>query len=297
MENGGCRCSQVMKLLDDRETTWITQFLMGLNDDFSNIRGQILNMKPRPSLFDMYNMLESDESQRQRTVITPNPSAFQVKTQISGFQQQSFQKSRTSCTHCGLSGHTVDKCYKIIGYHVGWLPKNQRKNPNQRFIPSASANLAITDFPSDIDKGVALSNDHIQHLVSYLSSKLQPQLSTGSPNATITEIPAEASSSSMKPTICQITGIFFPSIFCSMSSKNGSYYYSTADNISTMDTLVVDTGATHHVTYDKNLFQTMMPIHDTTVKLPTGVGVKIEGLGIVNQCILNFALCLIHSSV
>ncbi|XP_020876686.1 uncharacterized protein LOC110227280 [Arabidopsis lyrata subsp. lyrata] len=206
MENGGCRCSQVLKLLEDHETTRITQFLMGLNDDFANIRGQILNMKPRPSLSDMYNMLESDESQRQRTITNPNPSAFQVKAQIGNSQQHVFQKNRAMCTHCGMSGHTADKCYKVIGYPVGWKPKSQRTNSNQRFIP-ASTNLAITDSVSDIDKGVALSNDQIQHLVSYLSSKLQPQHSTAT-HATITEIPAEASTSGVKPTICQFTGSY-----------------------------------------------------------------------------------------
>ena len=39
------------------------QFLMGLNENFANIRGQILNVKPRLSLTEIYNMLDQDESQ------------------------------------------------------------------------------------------------------------------------------------------------------------------------------------------------------------------------------------------
>ncbi|KAF8088092.1 hypothetical protein N665_0554s0022 [Sinapis alba] len=59
-----CDCDQVKELLEDAETSRIIQFLMGLNDNFNNVRGQILNMKPRPGLNDIYNMLDQDESQR-----------------------------------------------------------------------------------------------------------------------------------------------------------------------------------------------------------------------------------------
>ncbi|XP_010419216.1 PREDICTED: uncharacterized protein LOC104704906 [Camelina sativa] len=257
MENGGCRCSQVMKLLDDYETTRITQFLMGLNDDFTNIRGQILNMKPRPSLSDMYNMLESDESQRQRISTKPNPSAFQVKAQVNAYQPKGFQKPQTTCAHCGLNGHTIDVCYKIHGFPPGWKPKNQRQNSNQRFNAPAAANLALTESGSEYDREKALSPEQLQYLVSYLNSKLQPQQSAGhahtnSSTATITEITSPGSSG-LNPMACQMT--------------------------EKMNSWVIDTGATHHVTHDKNLFQHMTPIQDTTVKLANGVGVRIQGLG------------------
>ncbi|KAG7551493.1 Ribonuclease H-like superfamily [Arabidopsis thaliana x Arabidopsis arenosa] len=278
MENGGCRCSQVMKLLDDHETTRITQFLMGLNDDFANIRGQILNMKPRPSLSDMYNMLESDESQRQRTLSNPNPSAFQIKTQLN-----TYQKSRATCTHCGLSGHVSEKCYKIIGYPPGWKPKNQRQNSNQHFI-TPSANLALTDGVTEIDREKTLSPEQLQYLVSYLNAKLQPSTSTpASSSATITEIPSTstASTSGFTPTTCQITGTQFPSIFYSQTGETQSYFYTLSDKLVNMNTWVIDTGATHHVTYDKSLFQEMTVIEDTTVQLANGVGVRIHGLGTI----------------
>ncbi|XP_019093288.1 PREDICTED: uncharacterized protein LOC109129479 [Camelina sativa] len=256
MENGGCRCSQVMKLLDDYETTRITQFLMGLNDDFTNIRGQILNMKPRPSLSDMYNMLESDESQRQRISTKPNPSAFQVKAQVNAYQPKGFQKPQTTCAHCGLNGHTIDVCYKIHGFPPGWKPKNQRQNSNQRFNAPAAANLALTESGSEYDREKALSPEQLQYLVSYLNSKLQPQQSAGhahtnSSTATITEITSPGSSG-LNPMACQMT--------------------------EKMNSWVIDTGATHHVTNDKNLFQHMTPIQDTTVKLANGVGDLTKGL-------------------
>ncbi|XP_013658598.1 uncharacterized protein LOC106363398 [Brassica napus] len=59
-----CNCDHVKELMEEAETSRIIQFLMGLNENFANIRGPILNMKPRPSLTEIYSMLDQDESQR-----------------------------------------------------------------------------------------------------------------------------------------------------------------------------------------------------------------------------------------
>lgn len=78
-----CNCDQVKKLLEDAETSRVIQFLMGLNDSFANIRGQILNMRPIRGLSEIYNMLDQDESQRIVRVINRMTSnlaaAFQVQ--------------------------------------------------------------------------------------------------------------------------------------------------------------------------------------------------------------------------
>ena len=79
-----CNCDHVKELLEEAETS-IIQFLMGLNDNFANIRGQILSMKPRPSLTEIYNMLDQDESQRVVGLpqkLSANPVAFQVQDSI-----------------------------------------------------------------------------------------------------------------------------------------------------------------------------------------------------------------------
>lgn len=131
-----CDCDQVKELLEEAETSRIIQFLMGLNDNFNNIRGQILNMKPRPGLNDIYNMLDQDESQRVvggPSVMKPTPSAFQNQAQFADQNQNpvlmahggSYQKPK--CSHCFRIGHTVDKCYKVHGYPPGH-PRAKKSN-------------------------------------------------------------------------------------------------------------------------------------------------------------------------
>lgn len=67
--------------MEETETSRIIQFLMSLNENFGNIRGQILNMKPRPSLTEIYNMLDQYESQRvigSSPILVSAHTAFQV---------------------------------------------------------------------------------------------------------------------------------------------------------------------------------------------------------------------------
>ena len=35
------------------------------------------------------------------------------------------------CSHCGVVGHTVDKCYKIHGYPSRYKPKSRNAQVNQ----------------------------------------------------------------------------------------------------------------------------------------------------------------------
>lgn len=127
-----CNCDHVKELLEEAETSRIIQFLMGLNDNFANIRGQILNMKPRPCLTEIYNMLDQDESQRMvggnSSSSFTNPSAFQVQTSsVTPDNSQVFLAQggfkKPKCSHCHKIGHTADKCYKLHGYPPGSGPK------------------------------------------------------------------------------------------------------------------------------------------------------------------------------
>ncbi|XP_022154608.1 uncharacterized protein LOC111021831 [Momordica charantia] len=48
------------------------------------------------------------------------------------------KKERPFCTHCGLFGHTIDRCYKLHGYPPGYRSQNLRSS-SQAFAHSASS--------------------------------------------------------------------------------------------------------------------------------------------------------------
>jgi hypothetical protein len=45
-----------------------------------------------------------------------------VNSQRKVYRQPNFRRGRPTCTHCGLLGHVVEKCYKIHGYPPGYIP-------------------------------------------------------------------------------------------------------------------------------------------------------------------------------
>nr|XP_023874308.1 uncharacterized protein LOC111986850 [Quercus suber] len=106
----------------------IMQLLMGLNDSFSHIRGQILLMDPIPSVHKVYSLLIQDEKQRSIRQGSSNgpfveSTALAAKAIIHSSKTFKKGKERPICSHCGLLGHTVEKCYKIHGYPPGYKIK------------------------------------------------------------------------------------------------------------------------------------------------------------------------------
>lgn len=95
----------------------LSQFLIGLNDQFTNTRGQILLMYPLPDLSQEYAMLLQDENQRNSVTnmtaslesvamnarfVTNHPA----KNKTTQTKQDDKKLSDVICDYCNLSGHT-----------------------------------------------------------------------------------------------------------------------------------------------------------------------------------------------
>lgn len=65
-----CTCTVNNKLNELDQSIQLTQFFMGLNEAFTGIRGQILMIKPLPTLSHSYVMLLQEESQREHQVVS-----------------------------------------------------------------------------------------------------------------------------------------------------------------------------------------------------------------------------------
>ena len=123
-----CHVNEKISNLHHREA--IMQLLMGLNDSFSHIRGQILLMDPIPSVDKVYSLLIQDEKQRlvgQGSNNGPFVESITLTAKAvnlgSGSKTFKKRKERPTCSHYGLLGHTIKKCYKIHGYPPGYKTK------------------------------------------------------------------------------------------------------------------------------------------------------------------------------
>nr|XP_009595761.1 uncharacterized protein LOC104091997 isoform X4 [Nicotiana tomentosiformis] len=113
----------------------LMQFLMGLNETYSQSRNQILLTVPSPSLNQAYNMIMQDESQRlQSNMISQCAQPLQQldlndSTILASTQGNRFKKNTSLyCDYCNMKGHKRENCYKLVGY-----PQNAKFNRRKSF--------------------------------------------------------------------------------------------------------------------------------------------------------------------
>uniref|UniRef100_A0A1J3EFZ9 Retrovirus-related Pol polyprotein from transposon TNT 1-94 n=1 Tax=Noccaea caerulescens TaxID=107243 RepID=A0A1J3EFZ9_NOCCA len=270
------------------EHTKIIKFLAGLNDSYSQARSQIIMKKNVSDLAEVYNLLDQDHSQRSINPV-PNATAFQMTmpNQIPASVNAAYnpRQTRPMCSHCGFSGHTVDKCYKVHGYPPGFKHKQkfqpERAQPDKRTTsrPMVAQVSAVDTTQHDNGSEIVqnLTKDQIAGVIAYFNSQLQTSSDSHNGQSsmsggTITALPGMAFSSS---TLCFV-GIL-------QATKNAL----------SIKSWIIDSGATHHVARDKNLFVSFSDSLQSSVTLPTGLGVAIAGIGTVklnDHLVLNNVL-------
>lgn len=143
-----CTCNGVQPLLDHIQREYVLTFLMGLNDSYSQLRGQILVMKPIPSITECFALLVQEEKQREVSGVAATPEsqlAFAIQALVNANVKPKGgkKKDRPIYSHCSLVGHTKEKCYKIIGYPPGYQ-KGKSVN-NVETVAAQSENSGYTE--------------------------------------------------------------------------------------------------------------------------------------------------------
>ncbi|XP_075098537.1 uncharacterized protein LOC142175517 [Nicotiana tabacum] len=114
----GCDCAKTKEFIVHLRKQKVYQFLMCLNDSYSQARSQI---------HQAYAMLISDKSQRSVAasagVLGPplivNANTYDSTTLYSAKSNSNpkFRKNyNVQCNFCKMKGHSKENCYKIIGY-------------------------------------------------------------------------------------------------------------------------------------------------------------------------------------
>ncbi|XP_074378584.1 uncharacterized protein LOC141720128 [Apium graveolens] len=120
-----CTCTINSKLEAYDQTVQLTQFLMGLNEHFTGVRGQILIMNPLPSLSQCYSVLLQEENRRESTgTVSLNKDTIAMsirkntygKSYLTKTSQKSVDTSAVVCEYCHMTGHVKEKCFFLHGY-------------------------------------------------------------------------------------------------------------------------------------------------------------------------------------
>lgn len=143
---GGCTCGGQKKIEEFFQYEYLMSFLMGLNESYGHARSQILLMDPAPPINKALSLITQKEHQRLAPIppsppaiglavnqTTPTAANQKTTTPITQSSNSRQRKDRPICTHCGIQGHTVDRCYKLHDIHLDIVKKegNVIQAPNR----------------------------------------------------------------------------------------------------------------------------------------------------------------------
>jgi hypothetical protein len=297
-----CSCGSMKVVAELFHQEYIYHFLMGLNESFASIRGQILLMEPLPSVNKVFSLVTQEEKQQEISVKSQifgqESTALLANSSIpaSRFTKQPYRKEKPICTHCGVPGHIADKCYRLHGFPPGFkFTKNIKKS-----APSHSANhvqeadinsVSSTDSLHAVPQ-LPITPDQCQQLLSFL----QQQSLVQQPSAHMAGS-MRASSSAPVSTSSQVSG--YTSIFSNLDFKYSVFSATCLVKSPHLNpnctSWIIDTGATDHMINCPSLFTTITAVVSSFVKLPNGSVVPVTHIGTVvisESLILTEVLCV-----
>nr|GEZ26454.1 reverse transcriptase domain-containing protein [Tanacetum cinerariifolium] len=120
-----CVCNASKGFKKHNQLMKLMQFLMRLDDSYMQVRSSIIFREVLPDVRSAYATISSEESHR---VAVGN-----------------VEGSRLVCENYGFNGHTVDRCFKIIGYPADFGKKKYNQSfkgnniSNNNFVGSSSS--------------------------------------------------------------------------------------------------------------------------------------------------------------
>ncbi|KAL0416774.1 UNVERIFIED_CONTAM: hypothetical protein Slati_3509300 [Sesamum latifolium] len=194
-----CTCGKSRALTESYQRDNIIQFLMGLNDTYSNSRDQIMSIDPLPPLNKVFSYIQQQERQRLIISNTSHDSVALIAKRNIGYSKGNVLQAPHSrreklfcthckisgrvlekcfkagnaeppfCTHCKMEGHVIEKCYKLNGYPPGH--KLYGKNKGGTTFANQSTSQVGIDFEEDGESNFSITQAQYQELMSLLKNK------------------------------------------------------------------------------------------------------------------------------
>ncbi|XP_022864769.1 uncharacterized protein LOC111384684 [Olea europaea var. sylvestris] len=283
-----CSCELFNYLQVRQQFDYVLKFLVGLNDSYASIRSQLLLMVPLPRMSKVFSLLLQEESLRQLTNTDSHNEThalmakqFSQQNHLPRFFKDKAKKSASQCTYCGYNGHTVEKCFQLHGYPLGWNgPKGKRNIASAHAVtttPEAHKHESteqpkIYFTPEEFNKIMALANSSQPNSSS--QNNVQPTV-----NHVISSHFSCKMQSSLKPTLSSCNS--------TVSNPNSNLYW------------ILDTGATDHMICSPHLYHSTPKQINASINLLNGTTVSATHIGTVHltdSIFLHNVLCVPHFS-
>nr|GEU76510.1 cysteine-rich RLK (receptor-like protein kinase) 8 [Tanacetum cinerariifolium] len=282
-------CSVEMRLNGAREgRKRLLQFLMRLDECFSNVRGQILLMKPLSNTIKVYAMLKQEEKQKESTTpqyLTPTVTSTFTNSRQSQSTTNTRQNRSTTipntkkitfkpgviCGNCQKEGHYQNECYQLVGYPVGH-PLHGKFKPGSG--GSGNGSNRTTNFKPRTVKMVATQTNGQEGTSSEASTS----------NGTHGDAAVFAKMDSLQNQLNQVMLMLQnPQGQCDPKLLAAGRYLFISGVSLFKDAWVVDSGASDHICISIHLmFNIIQCIITIIVSLPNGHTVIVTTVGFVS---------------
>ncbi|KAJ0753121.1 putative RNA-directed DNA polymerase [Helianthus annuus] len=263
-----CTCDASKQFNDFNHLIKLMQFLMGLDSVYQSVRTSLLTREVLPSVKEAFSVVSREESHRNSNnfskKISNNPVGFAVKT------SQSFDSKRKNvrppnpnlkCSHCNKTGHTVERCYELVGY-PSWMKSKTSGNKG-----GMVSNNVVVDTPETASSSTVngLTNEQIAQLLSLLNNKSIGETQGSNFAGRSNYVCFNSYTDGVKPT-CDFKPAYCFSNFGNNGKKAGC---------------IIDSGANQHmITDDTNLINQMdVTEYNIKVKHPNGTSALVTKIG------------------
>ncbi|KAF5815624.1 putative RNA-directed DNA polymerase [Helianthus annuus] len=177
-----CSCQAAKDYNDFTTLIKLMQFLMGLDDVYQPVRTNLLTREPFPSVKAAFALISREESHRLTSSGSKGQSVSYVARSNPSNQNTSRRNfkgpnSSLKCTHCNMIGHTVDRCFEIIGYppgmrkrNTGQFAKNNNSNSNSNNVGSNKSGVFVNS-SSSVGSAMPFTSEQIAKLLDLVSEK------------------------------------------------------------------------------------------------------------------------------
>ncbi|GJY38141.1 putative RNA-directed DNA polymerase [Tanacetum coccineum] len=190
-----CSCAASIELALHQQLMKLMQFLMGLDDCYQPVRTALLTRGPLPDVKDDYATVSREESHRgiletfEAINTKLNATSFAAKSYIQNKRGNTnkFNRNNTRsnspnhynkgpnpnlvCKNCGFTGHTIERCYELIGYPPGYK-KGPNASKQNGFKPNFNANCDTKGSdkqPTTCDSPTSFTADQMQKLLNLIN--------------------------------------------------------------------------------------------------------------------------------
>ncbi|KAG8657892.1 hypothetical protein MANES_03G091160v8 [Manihot esculenta] len=260
-------CETGTAIIDYDNNRRLMQFLMGLGDEYDNVKNQILLQDPLPSINKAYSMIMSVEKQREVQIDSTSSSetaaVILARRNFSGnrsntgtgnnrasFSSRKEDKKKQYCTNCKGAGHIVDDCFSLHGY-PDWFIELQKKRgvDVRKYLRANNVTHVATDETPLQQSGLQQKGtDGLDKgMTDFLQQEFQKFLNSRSGSN-------DQDDGDVRHV--NFAGTLLNSVFTSI-------------NFNCKDNWIVDSGATDHITPHLNFYDQVVKLHPPkTIRLP-----------------------------